>query len=77
MFKRVIYEDWQTLVPIIAFVLTFSVFLIQVLRALLIKRPHAERLASLPLGEEIIHQQQQQQSPDQISTAPAPRNETC
>lgn len=73
MFKRVIYEDWQTLVPIIAFVLTFSVFLIQVLRALLIKRPQAERLASLPLADETI---KPRLSSDHGSTTPGLRNES-
>ena len=52
MFKRLTYEEWQTIVPIIAFVLTFSVFLFQVIRAVRIKKPQSEHLASLPLEDE-------------------------
>ncbi len=51
MFKRLSYEEWQSMAPIIAFLLTFAVFLFQVVRALCIKRDQSERLARLPLED--------------------------
>ena len=51
MFKRLSYEEWQSMAPIIAFLLTFAVFLFQVVRALCIKKDQSERLARLPLED--------------------------
>ena len=51
MFKRLSYEEWQAMAPIIAFLLTFAVFLFQVVRALRIRPDQSERLANLPLEE--------------------------
>ena len=53
MFKRLSYEEWQTMAPIIAFLLTFAVFLFQVVRALCIKNDQSERLARLPLDDNL------------------------
>ncbi len=52
MFKRLILEDWTHVVPILAFALTFLVFLYFVIRAFMLKRSHLEHLAQLPLDEE-------------------------
>lgn len=49
MFKRILYEEWQQAVPIIAFLLTFSVFLFFVVRAFRLQGEEAQRMASLPL----------------------------
>lgn len=49
MFKRVLYEDWQKIIPIIAFLITFTVFLVFVVRALRMRREDAGHMASLPL----------------------------
>jgi hypothetical protein len=49
MFKRIAYEEWHTAVPIIAFILTFGVFLFFVVRAIRLRRDEADRMASLPL----------------------------
>lgn len=49
MFKRITYEPWHGAAPIIAFVLTFGVFIFFVVRAICLKRDEAQRLASLPL----------------------------
>jgi hypothetical protein len=49
MFKRILYEEWHAAVPIIAFILTFAVFVFFVARALLLHRDEVGRLAALPL----------------------------
>lgn len=49
MFKRIIYEEWHSTVPIIAFILTFGVFIFFVVRAMRLQRDEVRRLASLPL----------------------------
>ncbi len=51
MFKRVIYEDWANIVPIIAFGIMFTVFVVATIRALRIRPTERERLATLPLDE--------------------------
>ncbi len=51
MFKRLIYDEWTSVVPIIAFVLTFIVFLVLLVRALLMRRERADHLSKLPLEE--------------------------
>lgn len=48
MFKRVILEDWSSLVPVIAFAVTAAVFIIILIRTLGMKRIEAERIARLP-----------------------------
>ena len=37
MFKRIIYDDWTSIIPLISFWLTFSVFLAITIRALFMK----------------------------------------
>lgn len=49
MFKRIAYEEWHTAVPIIAFVLTFGVFIFFVVRAIRLRGDEVDRMASLPL----------------------------
>ena len=49
MFKRISYEEWHSSVPIIAFALTFAVFIYFVVRAVRMRRDEVVRLASLPL----------------------------
>ena len=49
MFKRILYEEWHEIVPIVSFILTFGVFLFFVVRATRLKSDEANRLASLPL----------------------------
>lgn len=55
MFSRVIYEEWHNLIPIAAFLLTFSVFAFFFVRALFIKKAEAEYLAQLPLQQDPDH----------------------
>ena len=52
MFKRIIFEDWHSWVPILSFVLTFAAFLVFFVRALLMKSDKAETMARLPLDDD-------------------------
>ncbi len=51
MFKRVVHEDWTTIVPMIAFALMFGVFVVTTIRALRLGKSERERLATLPLND--------------------------
>lgn len=51
MFKRLTYEEWQMLIPIIAFVLTFVGFMVFAIRALLMRGERVNRLLMLPLDD--------------------------
>ena len=53
MFKRIIYDDWVMIVPIISFCFTFGVFALTTVRALLISKERREHLACLPLQDSI------------------------
>jgi hypothetical protein len=52
MFKRIIHEDWVSIVPMIAFGALFTVFLITTLRAIRLKPSERDRLGSLPLDDD-------------------------
>jgi len=52
MFKRIIYDEWTSIVPQISFWLTFGVFLAIVARAMLLRRSTVEHLESLPLQDD-------------------------
>lgn len=51
MFKRIIYEDWTTIVPIISFIATAAVFTIATIRALCLPRHRCDDLAAIPLSK--------------------------
>ena len=51
MFKRIIYDDWTTIVPIISFWLTFGVFLVIVVRSMLLKKNTVSHMENLPLED--------------------------
>ncbi len=51
MFKRVILEDWANIVPMIAFGVLFTVFLLTTLRAIRLKPDERKRMADLPLND--------------------------
>lgn len=52
MFKRIIYEDWASYIPIISFWFTFSVFLIISLRAIFMRKEKIRHMGNLPLEDE-------------------------
>jgi hypothetical protein len=51
MFKRVILENWASVVPMVAFGLLAAVFLITTIRALMMKAGDREKMSQLPLSE--------------------------
>jgi len=52
MFKRILHDDWTSVVPIIAFVLTFTFFVVIIVRSMRMKKSERERLSSLPLDDD-------------------------
>lgn len=52
MFKRIIYDDLAGFVPEVSFWLTFSVFLIIAVRAILLRKREVQSLAEIPFQEE-------------------------
>lgn len=51
MFKRVIVEDWATILPIISFFIFFIVFAVITVRALRLGKNDRDRMASMPLED--------------------------
>ncbi|MBN8420595.1 MAG: hypothetical protein J0L73_16885 [Verrucomicrobia bacterium] len=49
MYKRIIYENWHLVVPVISFATTVLVFGIMTLRGMLLRRDKAEHMSRLPL----------------------------
>lgn len=54
MFRRIIHEHWHDLVPVIAFILTFAVFIVAFIRALLARKEAVAHMAALPLDEPLL-----------------------
>ncbi|MCB1095483.1 MAG: hypothetical protein R3F19_26415 [Verrucomicrobiales bacterium] len=52
MFKRLIYEEWQSMIPIAAFILTAIGFVILTARAFFIKPDQSDHMAHLPLSDD-------------------------
>ncbi len=52
MFKRILHEDWTSVVPIIAFVVTFTIFVVAIVRSIRMKQTTSDHLASLPLQDD-------------------------
>ena len=55
MFKRIIYEDWTQVIPIVSFWLTFGVFIAICIRTLLLKKSKISELEQLPLENDSSH----------------------
>lgn len=55
MFRRVFLENWQITLIVVAFLLTFSAYVMLTLRTILMKKSDRERMANLPLEEEDSH----------------------
>lgn len=49
MFKRIILEDWQNIVPFFSFGAAFLIFLFGVAVAVFSKKEKIDRMANLPL----------------------------
>jgi heme/copper-type cytochrome/quinol oxidase subunit 1 len=52
MIRRVIFEDWQALITIAAFILIFSAFIFLSVQALRMRKRDRDHLANLPLEDE-------------------------
>jgi hypothetical protein len=50
MFQRIIHESWVNIVPMLAFGIMFTVFVLTTIRALRLAPAERERLAALPLA---------------------------
>lgn len=79
MFRRVLYENWHNLVPVVAFFLTFAVFMVALIRALLMRKDIASAMSLLPLDDGLIAQVQTKAgSPIVAETSAAkPQREPC
>lgn len=51
MFKRVIYDNWSLIVPVVAFAFTSTIYFVMVIRAMLMKPDRRDQMASLPLED--------------------------
>ncbi len=51
MYKRIIYEHWHEIVPLVAFVTTVLVFGVMTLRGMLLRKDKAETMSHLPLDD--------------------------
>jgi len=52
MFKRIQYAEWSEILPILAFCISFLLFLLIVIRAIRMKKSKAKEMANLPLADE-------------------------
>lgn len=51
MFKRVIYDNWSLIIPVVAFAFTATLYFVMVIRAMLMKPERRDQMASLPLED--------------------------
>ncbi|WP_395745371.1 hypothetical protein [Prosthecobacter sp.] len=49
MYKRIVYENWHLVVPVISFATTVLVFGIMTLRGMLLRKDKAKHMSNLPL----------------------------
>ena len=52
MIRRVLFEEWQMTITLIAFFLTFATFTYFVVRALRMRKQERDRLSNLPLEKD-------------------------
>ena len=52
MFRRVITESWHDWAPYAGFAITFAVFVLAFVRAILMRHERVEQIARLPLDDE-------------------------
>lgn len=50
MFQRITHESWVTIIPMLAFGIMFTVFVVTTIRALRLPAGERNRLAALPLS---------------------------
>ncbi|MDB2673387.1 hypothetical protein N9Y81_00385 [Akkermansiaceae bacterium] len=54
MYKRIFHEEWAAIVPIIAFLITFTFFIVMMVKAARMKKSRQDELASLPLEDDQV-----------------------
>ena len=54
MFKRILHEEWATVIPIIAFAFTFTftIFIVAIVRSVRMKKATREHMSALPLEDD-------------------------
>lgn len=52
MFKRVTFEEWQSIITVVAFLLTLAGFVYFTFRALTLPKSKRDHLSNLPLDDE-------------------------
>ncbi len=67
MFKRIQYAEWQEILPVLAFCISFLLFLLIVVRALRMRKERARRMANLPLDDDT---QPKPENPDRHERKP-------
>jgi hypothetical protein len=51
MYRRVLYENWHSIVPMVAFAVTFTVFTFACIRSVLMRKDKADEMAAMPLDD--------------------------
>ena len=51
MYRRVLYENWHNIVPMVAFAVTFTVFTFALIRSLVMRKDKADAMAAKPLDD--------------------------
>lgn len=51
MYRRVLYENWHSIVPMVAFAVTFTVFTFACIRSVLMRKEKADEMAAKPLDD--------------------------
>jgi hypothetical protein len=51
MYKRIIYDHWHEIIPIIAFATTVVVFGVMTVRGMLLRKEKSELMSHLPLDD--------------------------
>lgn len=51
MYRRVLYENWHSIVPMVAFAVTFTVFTFACIRSLVMGKDKADAMAAKPLDD--------------------------
>lgn len=54
MFKRLIFDTWDGIIPVAGLLLTFAVFIVFLVRAIRMKVGEIEHLSHLPLQDEPV-----------------------
>ncbi len=51
MYSRVLYENWHSIVPVVAFAVTFAVFTFAFVRSIVMRKDKADAMAAKPLDD--------------------------